>query len=83
MMQQLFQFSLLDELVQVIPQAPTIFCGMPMILMILAIEVMVSLFGISHHLIGSFEEGFILDFFQQLMHWLSEEGTDDLGVVRP
>ena len=36
---------------------------MPMILMVLAIEVMVSLFEISHHLIGSFEEGFILDFF--------------------
>ena len=82
MMQQLFQFSLLDELVQVIPQDPTIFCGMPMILMILAIEVMVSLFGISYHLIGSSEEGFILDFFQHLMHWLSD-GTDDLGVVRP
>ena len=46
-----------------IPQTPTIFYGMPMILMVLAIEVMVSLFGISHHLIGSFEEGFILDFF--------------------
>ena len=46
-----------------IPQAPTIFCGMSMILMILAIEVTVSLFGIAHHLIGSFKERFILDFF--------------------
>ena len=46
-----------------IPQAPTIFCGMPIVLMILAIEVTVSLFGISYHLIGSSEEGFILDFF--------------------
>ena len=63
MMQQLFQFSLSDELVQVIPQTPTIFCGMPMISMILAIEVTVSLFEISHHLVGPFEEGFILDFF--------------------
>ena len=36
---------------------------MAIILMILAIEVMVSLFGISHHLIGTFEEEFILDFF--------------------
>ena len=44
-------------------QTPTIFCGIPMIPMVLAIEVTVSLFGISHHLIGSFEEGFILDFF--------------------
>ena len=46
-----------------IPQAPTVFYDMPMILMILAIEVTVSLFGISYHLIQSFEEGFILDFF--------------------
>ena len=36
---------------------------MPMISMILATEVMVSLLGISHHLVGPFEEGFILDFF--------------------
>ena len=83
MMQQLFQFSLLDELVQVIPQAPTIFCGMPMILMILAIEVTVSilLFGISHHLIWLFEEWFIFDFFQYLMHRLSEDCADDLSVI--
>ena len=45
-----------------ISQAPTIFYGIPMIPMILAIEVAVLLFGISHHLVGSFEEGFILDF---------------------
>ena len=64
-----------------IPQTPTILCGMPMILMILAIKVTISLFKISHHLIGSFEEGFILDFFQYLMHRLSEEYTDNLSVV--
>ena len=64
-----------------IPQTPTIFCGMPMILMILVIEVTVSLFEIFHHLIGSFEEWFIVDFFQYLMHQLSEDCTDDLSVV--
>ena len=64
-----------------IPQISTIFCGMPMILMILTIEVTVMLFRISHHLIGSFEEWFILDFFQYLMHGLSEDCTDDLSIV--
>ena len=64
-----------------ISQTPTIFYGMPMILIILAIEIAVSPFGISHHLIGSFEEFFILDFFQYLMHRLSEDCTDDLSVV--
>ena len=54
---------------------------MPMILMVLAIEVTVSLFGISHHLIRSFEERFILDFFQYLMHRLSEDCIDNLSVV--
>ena len=38
-------------------------------------------FGISHHLIWSFEEWFILDFFQYLMHRLSENYADDLSVV--
>ena len=54
---------------------------MPMILMILAIEVTVTLFGISHHLIGLFEEWSILDFFRYLMHQLSEDYTDDLSIV--
>lgn len=63
MMQQLLPFALSDKLVQVIPQTPTILCDMAMILMILAIEVTVSFFGISHHLVGPFEEGFVLDFF--------------------
>ena len=63
MMQQLLQFSLSKKLVQVIPQTPTILYGMTMILMILTIEVTVSLFGISHHLVGPFEEGFVFDFF--------------------
>ena len=63
MMQQLLQFALSDKLVQVIPQALAILCGMAMILMILAVDVTVSFFGISHHLVGPFEEGFVLDFF--------------------
>ena len=52
-----------------------------MILMILVVEVTVSLFGISHHLIRSFEEWFIFYFFQYLIHQLSEDCTDDLNVV--
>ena len=36
---------------------------MAMIPIILAIEVTVSLFGITYHLVGPFEEGFVLDFF--------------------
>ena len=66
-----------------IPQTLAILCGMPMILMILAIEVMVMFFGISHHLIWSFKEWLIFNLLQYLMHWLSEHCTDDLSIVRP
>ena len=54
---------------------------MAMIPMILAIEVTVLLFEISHHLVGPFEEGFIFDFFQYLMHGLSEYNSDHLMVI--
>ena len=54
---------------------------MAMIPMKLAIEVTDSLFRISHQLVGPFEEGFVLDFFQNLMHWLLEDSSDNLIVV--
>ena len=66
-----------------IPQTPTILCGLPMILMILVIEVMVMLFKISHHLIRSFEERFIFNLLQYLMHRLSEHYTNYLGIGKP
>ena len=81
MIQQLLQFAFSDKLVQVVPQTPAILCCMAMIPMILAIEVTVSLFRIFHHLVGPFKEEFVLDFFQNLMHWLSEDSSDNLVVV--
>ena len=81
MMQQLLQFALSDKLVQVVPQTPTIFCCMAMISMILAIKVAVSFFKISHHLVGPFEERFMFDFFQHLMHRLSEYSSDHLTII--
>ena len=53
-----------------------------MILMILAMEVMVTFFRISHHLIRSFKERFIFNLLQYLMHWLSEHCTNYLGIGR-
>ena len=81
MMQQLLQFALSDKLVQVVPQTPAILCCMAMIPMILAIEVAVSFFRISHHRVGPFEERFVFDFFQYFMHWLSEYSSDHLTVI--
>ena len=54
---------------------------MAMIPMVLIVEVSVSFFGISHHLIGPFKEGFVFYFFQYLMHWLSEYSSDHLIVI--
>ena len=63
MMQQLFQSALLDKLVKVIPQASTVLGGMTVIFMILTIEISVSLFRVSHHLIGPLEEGLVFYLF--------------------
>ena len=52
-----------------------------MIPMILIVEVSVSLFRISYHLIGPFEEGLVFDFFQYLMHWFLEYSPDHLIVI--
>ena len=52
-----------------------------MIPMVLTVEVSVSVFKISHHLIGPFEERLVLDFFQYLMHWFSKYSPDQLIVI--
>ena len=52
-----------------------------MVFMILTIEISVSLFRVSHHLIGSFEEWLVFNFFQDLMHGLSEYSLDYLIVT--
>ena len=54
---------------------------MTMVSMILTIEISVSLFRVSYHLIGPFEEGLILNLFQDLVHRLSEYSSDHLTVT--
>ena len=54
---------------------------MTMVSMILTIEISVSLFRVSHHLIGPFKEGFIFNLFQDLVHRLSEYSSDYLAVT--
>ena len=54
---------------------------MTMISMVLTIEVSVSLFKISYHFVGPFKEGFVLNFFQYLMHLLLEYSPDHLIVI--
>ena len=53
-----------------------------MVSMILTIEISVSLFRVSHHLTGPFEEGLIFNLFQDSVHRLSEYNSDYLVVTR-
>ena len=50
-----------------------------MVSMALTIEILVSLFRVS--LIGPFEEGFVLNLFQDLMHGFLEYSSDHLIVI--
>ena len=52
-----------------------------MVSMILTIEISVSLFRVSHHLIGPFEEWLIFNLFQDLVHGLSEYSSNYLVVT--
>ena len=81
MMQQLFQFTFSDKLVQVIPYTSAILGSVTMVSMVLTIEISVSLFRVSHHLVGPFEEGLVLNLFQDLMHGLSKYSSDHLIVI--
>ena len=54
---------------------------MTVVFMILTIEIPVSLFRVSHHLIGPFEEWLIFNLFQDLVHGLSEYSFNYLAVT--
>ena len=69
---------------QVGPSDPINFCSlgsMTVVSMVLTIEISISLFRVSHHLIGPFEEGFVLNLFQDLMNGFSKYSSDHLIVI--
>ena len=68
MMQEVLQLSFSDQLVQIILEVPAILRGVSVVLVILPIKVMISLYGLSCHLIQPFKVWLVLDFFQHLMH---------------
>ena len=71
-MQKVLQFPFSDQLIQVVPKVPTIFCSMSVVLVVLTIQTLIALHGVSIHLIRPLEEWLILDFLQNLMYWFSE-----------
>ena len=68
MMQKVPQLSFSDQLVQVIPKVPAILRGMSVVLVVLAIKVLLSLCGLSRHLIRPSKVWFAFNFFQHLIH---------------
>ena len=61
MMHKVLQLSFLDQLVQIIPEVPAVLRGMSVVLVVLAIKVLVSLCGLSRHLIRPSKVRFVLD----------------------
>ena len=83
MVQQMPQFPFSDQLIQVVLQVPTVLGGMPRFLVVLAIQALITLYGISCHLIRPFEECLISYLLQDLMYWVSEHSVYCLPVGRP
>ena len=51
-----------------------------MVVVVLAIKVLITLRGLSRHLIWPPKVWLVLDFLQNLMHWFSEYGVDSLCI---
>ena len=65
------------------PQGSTIFCGVSSLLVVLAMKVLIAFHRVSSHLIWLFKVWLILNFFQNLMHQLTEHCDDHLSSSRP
>ena len=80
MVQKLLQLSFLDQLVQMVPQIPTNFCSISLVLVILAKEVLIALHGVSRHFIWPFKEWLILNLLENLMHRFPEHCVNCLSI---
>ena len=79
-MQKVPQFPFSDQLIQVVPKIPTVFCSMPVVLVVLTIQTLIVLYGVSSHLIWSLEEWFILGFLQDLGYRFFEYSVNLLHI---
>ena len=66
-----------------IPQVPAVLSGVSLVLVVVAIKVLIAPHWVPSHLIWPSEEWFILDFFENLTHQLSEHSIDRLSISRP
>ena len=82
-MQKVPQFRFSDQLIQVVPKVPTIFCSMSVVLVVLTIQTLIALHRVSNHLIQPLEEWPILDFLQNLMYQFFEYSVTFCVLVDP
>ena len=80
MIQEVLQLSFSDELVQVVPKVPAILRGMPVVLVVLAIEVLIALRGLSDHLIWPSKVWLALDLLQHPVYRFSKYSVNSLRV---
>ena len=78
--QKVPKFSFSNQLIQVFPQVLAVFYSMSMVLVVLTIQTLIALHGVSNHLIQPLEERLILDFLQNLMYPFSEYGVNLLRI---
>ena len=65
-----------------VPQVSTILDSVPMVLMIMAIEALITPHRISCHLVRPFEEWLVCNPFQNLLYWFLEHSIHRLDVGR-
>ena len=70
-------------MVQIVLEVFAVLRGVSVVLMVLAIQVLIALLGVSGHLIRPLKVWFIPYLLQHPVYWLSEYGIDSLSVGRP
>ena len=81
--QELLEFSLSNQLVQMIPQIPVVLDGVSLVQVVVAIKALVAPHGVSSHLVWPFEERLVLNLIQNLMLRFSEHRINCLSISKP
>lgn len=79
-MHEQLQLPCLDLLLQMVALGSTVLGCIPPILMILAVETLITLGGVSPHFVGPLEIRLIFNFFQDPVYGLLEHQADHLGI---
>ena len=65
------------------PQSSTVFCGVPSVLVVLAMKALITLHGVTSHLIWPLKELLVLNFLQNSVYLFSEHRVNHLSSGRP